>query len=38
MRDDKKLEFQKKSHDLYRHVKINFAVKLPKEEKYGLMS
>lgn len=38
MRDYKKLEVWKKSHDLYMYVKKNIAAKLPKEEKYELTS
>ena len=38
MRDYKKLDVWKKSHDLYMHVKKNIAVKFPPEEKYELAS
>ena len=38
MRDYKKLEVWKKSHDLYMHVKKNIASKFPKEERYELTS
>ena len=38
MRDYKKLEVWKKSHELYIHVKKNVTVKFPKEEKYELTS
>ena len=38
MRDYKKLDVWKKSHELYMYVKINIAVKLPKEERYELTS
>ena len=38
MRDYKKLDVWKKSHELYMHVKKNIAVKLPKEERYELTS
>jgi len=38
MRDYKKLEVWKKSHELYIHVKKNVAVKFPKEERYELTS
>src|SRR4249919_1266949 len=38
MRDYKKLEVWKKSHELYIHVKKSVAVKFPKEERYELTS
>jgi four helix bundle protein len=38
MRDYKKLDVWKKSHELYMYVKKNIAVKFPKEEKYELAS
>ncbi|MBI3882994.1 MAG: four helix bundle protein [Sphingobacteriales bacterium] len=38
MRDYKKLEVWKKSHEMYLYVKKNIAVKFPKEEKYELTS
>ena len=38
MRDYKKLEVWKKSHELYMHVKLNIAIKFPPEEKYELSS
>jgi hypothetical protein len=38
MRDYKKLEFWKKSHELYLYVKKKIAIKLPKEERFELAS
>lgn len=38
MRDYKKLEVWKKSHDLYMYVKKNITPKFPKEERYELTS
>ena len=38
MRDYKKLEVWKKSHDLYMSVKKHIAPKFPKEERYELTS
>src|SRR5688572_31855118 len=38
MRDYKKLEVWKKSHNLYMHIKKTIAVKFPKEERYELTS
>lgn len=38
MRDYKKLEVWKKSHDLYMYVKKSIAPKFPKEERYELTS
>ncbi|MEP7277429.1 MAG: four helix bundle protein [Bacteroidota bacterium] len=38
MRDNKKLDVWKKSHELYMHVKKNIAVTFPHEEKYELAS
>ncbi len=38
MRDYKKLDVWKKSHEMYLHVKKNIAVKFPKEEKYEMVS
>ena len=38
MRDYKKLDVWKKSHEMYMHVKKNIAVKFPKEERYELTS
>ena len=38
MRDYKKLEVWKKSHELYLHVKKNVTRKFPKDEKYELTS
>jgi four helix bundle protein len=38
MRDYKKLEVWKKSHDMYMFIKKHIAVKLPKEERYELTS
>lgn len=38
MRDYKKLDVWKKSHELYMHVKKHIAAKLPKEERYELTS
>ena len=38
MRDYKKLEVWKKSHELYMYVKKNIATKFPKEERYELTS
>lgn len=38
MRDYKKLEVWKKSHEMYIYIKKNVAVKLPKEERFELSS
>lgn len=38
MRDYKKLEVWKKSHEMYLYIKKNVAVKFPKEERYELTS
>ncbi len=38
MRDYKKLEVWRKSHELYMHIKKVIVVKFPKEEKYELTS
>jgi four helix bundle protein len=38
MRDYKKLEVWKKSHDMYIYIKKNLTVKFPKEERYELTS
>ncbi|HRH59973.1 MAG TPA: four helix bundle protein [Chitinophagaceae bacterium] len=38
MRDYKKLEVWKKSHELYMYVKKDIAVKFPKEERYEMTS
>ncbi len=38
MRDYKKLDVWKKSHDSYMYVKKNIAPKFPKEERYELTS
>lgn len=38
MRDYKKLEVWKKSHETYLFIKKNISTKLPKEEKYELTS
>ena len=38
MRDYKKLDVWKKSHELYMYVKKNIAVKFPKEERYEMTS
>jgi four helix bundle protein len=38
MRDYKKLDVWKKSHEMYMFVKKNIAIKLPKEERYELTS
>jgi four helix bundle protein len=38
MRDYKKLDVWKKSHELYMHVRKNIVVKFPKEERYELTS
>jgi four helix bundle protein len=38
MRDYKKLEVWKKSHELYMHVKKTIVIKFPKEERYELSS
>lgn len=38
MRDYKKLDVWKKSHEMYLYVKKNIAVKFPKEEKYEMVS
>jgi four helix bundle protein len=38
MRDYKKLDVWKKSHEMYMYVKKNVAVKFPKEERYELTS
>jgi four helix bundle protein len=38
MRDYKKLDVWKKSHELYMFIKNRIAVKFPKEERYELTS
>ncbi|MDX1938125.1 MAG: four helix bundle protein [Flavihumibacter sp.] len=38
MRDYKKLDVWKKSHDMYLHIKMQVVVKFPKEERYELTS
>lgn len=38
MRDYKKLDVWKKSHEMYMFIKKNILVKLPKEERYELTS
>lgn len=38
MRDYKKLEVWKKSHQMYMYIKKNIAAKFPKEERYELTS
>ena len=38
MRDYKKLDVWRKSHELYMHIKKDIVVKFPKEEKYELTS
>lgn len=38
MRDYKKLDVWKKSHEMYMFVKKNIAPKFPKEERYELTS
>ena len=38
MRDYKKLEVWKKSHEMYMYLRKNIAPKLPKEERYELTS
>ncbi|MBS1917651.1 MAG: four helix bundle protein [Bacteroidetes bacterium] len=38
MRDYKKLDIWKKSHEMYMYVKKNIAAKFPKEERYELTS
>lgn len=38
MRDYKKLDVWKRSHEMYIYVKKNVAVKFPKEERYELTS
>ena len=38
MRDYKKLEVWKKSHELYMHVKKTIVIKFPTEERYELSS
>ena len=38
MRDYKKLDVWKKSHELYMYVKKNIAPKFPKEERYEMTS
>jgi four helix bundle protein len=38
MRDYKKLDVWKKSHQMYMYVKLHVAVNFPKEERYGLTS
>lgn len=38
MRDYKKLDVWKKSHEMYMYIKKNISVKLPKEERYELTS
>ena len=38
MRDYKKLEVWKKSHEMYMYIKLHVAIKFPKEERYELTS
>ncbi|HWB24169.1 MAG TPA: four helix bundle protein [Chitinophagaceae bacterium] len=38
MRDYKKLEVWKKSHEMYMFIKKNISAKLPREERYELAS
>src|SRR6266498_5349567 len=38
MRDYKKLDVWKKSHEMYMHIKLHVANKFPKEERYELTS
>jgi len=38
MRDYKKLDVWKKSHEMYMFIKKNISIKLPKEERYELTS
>ncbi|MFP5039619.1 four helix bundle protein [Parasediminibacterium sp. JCM 36343] len=38
MRDYKKLDVWKKSHEMYIYIKKNIATKFPKEERYELTS
>ena len=38
MRDYKKLDVWRKSHELYMHIKKDIVVKFPKEEKFELTS
>ena len=38
MRDYKKLEVWKKSHELYMHIKKKIATKFPREERFELTS
>ncbi len=38
MRDYKKLDVWKKSHELYMHVRLNISKKFPREERYELTS
>ena len=38
MRDYKKLDVWKKSHEMYMYVKQKIAIKFPKEERYELTS
>lgn len=38
MRDYKKLDVWKKSHQMYLHVKRNITTKFPKQEKYEMIS
>jgi len=38
MRDYKKLEVWKKSHELYLYIRKTISIKLPKEERYELTS
>lgn len=38
MRDYKKLDVWKKSHEMYLYIKRNITVKFPKEERYELTS
>jgi len=38
MRDYKKLDVWKKSHEMYLYIKRNITIKFPKEERYELTS
>jgi four helix bundle protein len=38
MRDYKKLDVWKKSHQMYMYIKLHVAVKFPREERYELTS
>ncbi|MCY7420539.1 MAG: four helix bundle protein [Chitinophagaceae bacterium] len=38
MRDYKKLDVWKKSHEMYMHIKKNISHKFPREERYELTS